>query len=246
MKRNSGSDAANAISRPVPREGGARQLKNQENVLRLRARTIVSLLKREYPDARCALNFSTPEELLVATILSAQCTDNMVNRVTPGLFSSYPVPAGLAEASLSGVRKIIKPCGYYRQKSRYIRDACRMIVEKYGGSVPRTMDELLKLPGVARKTANVILSVAFGINEGIAVDTHVLRLSTRLGLASVRNATAAERQLMEILDRKQWGDFTTLLIAHGRMICTSRKPLCASCILSELCPSAFSFAGTKP
>ncbi len=241
MKRNSRSEFQKPAFPTAKAARSVPELRNPENVLRSRARSILSVLKRKYPDARCALNFSTPEELLVATILSAQCTDNAVNRVTANLFSSYSVPAGLAGAELSDIRKIVKPCGYYRQKSRYIREACRLIVRNYNGGVPRTMEGLLELPGVARKTANVVLSVAFGINEGIAVDTHVLRLSVRLGLVTVKNATAAERQLMEIVDTKHWGDFTTLLIAHGRTICRARKPLCASCALNKLCPSAFNF-----
>jgi len=192
----------------------------------------------EYPDAACALNFRSPEELLVATILSAQCTDAMVNRVTPSLFAAYPVPEGLASAPLHKIERLIRSCGYYRQKARNIKGTCTMLCEKYGGKVPHDMEELLLLPGVARKTANVVLSVAFGINEGIAVDTHVKRLSRRLRLTANSDPAKIERDLMKLVKRKEWGDLTNLMIAHGRKICTARKPACDACVLNDVCPSA--------
>lgn len=204
-----------------------------------RASAVLSLLSNEYPDARCALDFNSPEELLVATILSAQCTDSMVNRVTPVLFSRFPVPYALADAPLIEVQSIIKQCGYYRQKARFIRESCRVLVRENEGSVPRSLDELTKLPGVARKTANVVLSVAFGINEGVAVDTHVARLSRRLGLTRNADPGKIERDLMRIVGRGDWGMLTTLLIAHGRAVCHARKPECERCSLSNICPSAF-------
>ena len=204
-----------------------------------RASAVLSLLSWDYPNARCALDFSSPEELLVATILSAQCTDSMVNRVTPVLFTRFPVPYALAEAPLAEVQSIIKQCGYYRQKARFIRDSCRMLVREKNGRVPKSLEELTQLPGVARKTANVVLSVAFDINEGVAVDTHVARLSRRLGLTRNTDPGKIERDLMKIVGRVEWGMLTTLLIAHGRAVCHARKAECGRCSLSGICPSAF-------
>lgn len=206
---------------------------------RQRAAETVRRLHAEYPDARCALDFHSPEELLVATILSAQCTDSMVNSVTPELFGRFPVPERLAEAGLREIQHIVRPCGYYRQKSKHIREACRIIETRFGGMVPRTIEELTTLPGVARKTANVVLSVAFGINEGVAVDTHVARLSRRLRFTASERPEKIEGDLMKLVARKEWGDLTMLLIAHGRAVCAARKPRCGSCVIADLCPSAF-------
>lgn len=208
---------------------------------REKGQQVLQLLGKSYPDAKCALDFSTPEELLVATILSAQCTDSMVNSVTPELFRRFPVPDGLAKGKLNEIQAIIRPCGYFRQKSKYIKGTCGKIATEHSGSVPRTMEDLTHLPGVARKTANVVLSVAFDINEGIAVDTHVARLSRRLGLAGSSDPVKVERELMRVVDRSNWGDLTTLLIAHGREVCSARKPQCSACTLSSMCPSAYSF-----
>jgi endonuclease-3 len=205
-----------------------------------KARLVLKKLIQVYPDARCALNFHSPEELLVATILSAQCTDVMVNRVTPELFERYPVPEKMAEAPLRHLERIIRPCGYYRQKARYIKESCRKLIESFGGKVPKTIEELLQLPGVARKTANVVLSVAFGINEGIAVDTHVSRIARRLGFTKEKNPERIERELMSLFPRKDWGKLTDVLIAHGRAVCKARRPDCAHCPVKRLCPSAFS------
>lgn len=205
-----------------------------------KARLVLKKLIQAYPDARCALNFHSPEELLVATILSAQCTDVMVNRVTPELFERYPVPEKMAEAPLRHLERIIRPCGYYRQKARYIKESCRKLIESFGGKVPKTIEELLQLPGVARKTANVVLSVAFGINEGIAVDTHVSRIARRLGFTKEKNPERIERELMSLFPRKDWGKLTDVLIAHGRAVCKARRPDCAHCPVKRLCPSAFS------
>lgn len=219
--------------------GNAPQMSLKANAKQLRAAAIMAILSVEYPDAKCALNFSSPEELLVATILSAQCTDNMVNRVTPALFRQFPVPEGLAGASLPEIQKIIKPCGYYRQKSKFVRESCRKLLKDFGGRAPRSIEELTTLPGVARKTANVVLSVAFDINQGVAVDTHVARLSRRLGLARSSAPPRIEIELMKAVPQKEWGLLTTLLIAHGRAVCTARKPDCGNCCLNAICPSAF-------
>ncbi|MEM3851460.1 MAG: endonuclease III [Methanomassiliicoccales archaeon] len=203
---------------------------------------IIRILKKAYPDARCSLNYGSREELLVAIILSAQCTDAMVNRVTPSLFSSFHVPEGLARAPLKEIERIIRPCGYYRQKARYIKGTCASIVESFGGKVPSNMEELLTLPGVARKTANVLLSVGFNINEGIAVDTHVARISKRLGLTRQQQQDKIERKLMQLIPKRYWGDYTNWLIAHGRAVCSAKHPKCNICPLAKLCPSAFSVA----
>ncbi len=207
-----------------------------------RSALILHILKKRYPDAKCELSFSSPEELLIATILSAQSTDRTVNSVTPELFSRFPVPAGLAKAKLSEIEGIIRPCGYYRQKARSIRETATALFERYNGTVPPRMEDLLTLRGVARKTANVVLSVAFGINEGVAVDTHVARLSVRLGLSTSLRPDLIEKDLMASVARNEWGNFTTLLIAHGRSVCNARKPHCSRCGISTLCPSAFRLA----
>lgn len=209
-----------------------------------RARLILERLIASYPDAKCALNFKSPEELLVATILSAQCTDAMVNRITPSLFATFPVPEGLAAAPLRSIERIIRPCGYFRQKAKYIKGCCRMLIERFGGKVPMSMSDLLQLPGVARKTANVVLSVGFSINEGVAVDTHVARISKRLGLVSSTRPDKIEEQLMHLYPREQWGKITDVMIAHGRAVCSARKPMCDVCPVEELCPS--SIAGKRP
>ena len=204
-----------------------------------RAALILKALRSNYPDAKCELHFSTPEELLIATILSAQSTDKTVNSVTPELFSRFPVPAVLAKTRLSEIERVIRPCGYYRQKARSIRESAAMLSSRYNGHVPANMVDLLALRGVARKTANVVLSVAFDINEGIAVDTHVARLSARLGLSTAKRPDIIEKNLMATISNREWGNFTTLLIAHGRSVCKARKPQCSACCISELCPSAF-------
>ncbi len=225
------------------RASGKQAVKGQTagwlSVRRKRAREVLSLLGADYPAAKCALDFGSPEELLVATVLSAQCTDAMVNRVTPELFRRFAVPEGLAHAPLREIQSIIRQCGYYRQKSKFIRGACSELVSHHGGKVPRSLEELVLLPGVARKTANVVLSVAFDINEGVAVDTHVARLSRRLGLSRSNDPVGIEKDLMRVAERADWGKLTTLLIAHGRAVCTARKPACTSCSLKGVCPSAF-------
>ncbi len=198
---------------------------------------VLKVLFEAYPEARIALKFSSPLELLVATILSAQCTDERVNQVTPELFKKYPDAKAFAEADLEELAEDIKSTGFYRQKARYIKEACKMIVEKFGGEVPRTMEELLQLPGVARKTANIVLANAYGVVDGIPVDTHVKRLAKRLGLSEEKDPNKIERDLMKVVPRRYWADVAYVLQAHGRRICTAKKPKCGICPVKHLCPS---------
>jgi len=208
---------------------------NKEVRLEEKIKEIIRRLKEAYPEAKIALNFKNPLQLLVATILSAQCTDERVNKVTSELFEKYKTAKDFAEAPLEELANDIKSTGFYQQKAKYIKEACKIIVEKYGGEVPRSMDELLELPGVARKTANIVLSNAYGIVEGIPVDTHVSRLSQRLGLVKSKDPVKIERELMEIVPKEEWFSFPYLLQAHGRAICTARKPKCEECFLKDLC-----------
>jgi endonuclease-3 len=191
-----------------------------------------------YPDAACALDYRNPFELLCATILSAQCTDARVNLVTPVLFARYPTPEALARAKPSEVEAIIRPTGFFRNKTRSLIGMAQALVADFGGRVPQTMEELRKLPGVGRKTANVILGNAYGINEGITVDTHVTRLSRRLGLTRHDDAVKIEFDLMPLFPRDHWALISHLLIFHGRQVCIARRPRCGECVLSDLCPSA--------
>ena len=202
-----------------------------------RAAKIVSLLKKSYPDVRCSLNHASPLELLVATILSAQCTDERVNVVTADLFRKYRRAEDYTKVSQEELEQDIRSTGFFRNKAKAIQGACRMLVEKYNGRVPETMEELLELPGVARKTANVVLGNAYGLASGVVVDTHVSRLSQRLGLSTEEHPEKIERDLCALIPRKQWIDFSHLLIAHGRAVCKARAPLCAECFLVELCPT---------
>jgi endonuclease-3 len=203
-----------------------------------RTMKIIRLLRQEYPDVHCSLNFSTPLELLVATILSAQCTDERVNLVTANLFRKYRRAEDYYGVEQAELEQDIRSTGFYRNKAKAIQGAARIIAEQHGGSVPESIDELLELPGVARKTANVVLGNAFGITSGIVVDTHVSRLSTRLGLTQNTQPEKIERDLMELVPHKDWIDFSHLLIAHGRKVCNARKPLCDVCVVAKLCPSA--------
>lgn len=202
-------------------------------------RKIFILLKKNYPDAKCSLNFKSPLELLVATILSAQCTDERVNKVTPKLFQKYSSAKQYAEAPLKELETMIHSTGFYHNKAKNIKTACLLIEEKFGGDVPRMMEQLLELPGVARKTANVVLFNAFGVIDGIAVDTHVTRLSHRLGLSTKNTAEKIETDLMRIYPKKKWGILSHYLIMHGRNICKAQKPQCENCFLQKICPSAF-------
>ncbi|MDT5272558.1 MAG: endonuclease [Acidobacteriota bacterium] len=203
-----------------------------------RVRQIVRLLKKEYPDARCSLDHGNALELLVATILSAQCTDERVNVVTSNLFRKYRNWEEYAAAPASELEEDIRSTGFFRNKAKSIQGACRRIGEHHGGSVPRSMEELLELPGVARKTANVVLGNAFQIASGVVVDTHVSRLSARLGLSNEKVPEKIERDLVGLLPESDWIDFSHLLIAHGRKVCKARTPLCGECVLAKLCPSA--------
>jgi endonuclease-3 len=191
-----------------------------------------------YPDAACALDYRNPFELLCATILSAQCTDVRVNLVTPILFARYPTPDALARAKPPEVEAIVKPTGFFRNKTRSLIGMAQALVADFGGVVPQSMEELRKLPGVGRKTANVILGNAYGINDGITVDTHVTRLSRRLGLTRHDDAVKIEFDLMPLFPRDHWGLISHLLIFHGRQVCIARRPRCEVCVLSDLCPSS--------
>lgn len=207
-----------------------------------RAERILKLLESEYPYVQgTSLRWKTHLDLLVATILSAQSTDEKVNEVTESLFEKYRSAEDYALALREELEEDIRPTGFYRQKARFIQNACEDIVEEHGGEVPNSMEALTRLKGVARKTANIILGNAFGIVEGIAVDTHVMRLSKRLGLSDERYRDKIERDLMEIAPRSKWFQFSNLLIEHGRRVCEARKPNCVGCILKELCPSAYKF-----
>ena len=211
-----------------------------------RTEKIIRLLKRAYPDARCALNHSNAFELLVATILSAQCTDERVNIVTADLFRKYRKPEDYLKVPATELQQDIRTTGFFRNKTKSIQGACKMLVEESSGEVPRTMEELLKLPGVARKTANVVLGVGYGIAEGIVVDTHVSRLSHRLGLTKQKDAGKIETDLMELVPRRDWILFAHLLIFHGRRICKARRPLCEECVIERLCPSSILKTGKLP
>ena len=206
--------------------------------LRRRTRAIVSRLKREYPDAHCELDYRTPFELLVATILSAQCTDARVNLVTPALFARYPTPAALAAARQDDVEALIRSTGFFRNKARSLIGMAQAIGAGHAGSVPSTMAELQVLPGVGRKTANVILGNAYGKNEGITVDTHVARLATLLGLTRQSTPEKIEQDLMALVPRKDWTLISHLLIWHGRRVCIARRPRCEVCVLNRVCPSS--------
>jgi len=206
-----------------------------------RALEILVLLKRLYPDARCSLNYQTPVQLLVATILSAQCTDERVNQVTPALFDRYPDAAALAGADLADLETLVRSTGFYRNKAKNIQGACRKILSDFNGQVPKRMELLLTLPGVARKTANVVLAHAYGINVGVTVDTHVKRLSQRLGLTEHTDPVRIERDLMKLLPQPDWENWSIRLIYHGRAICTARNPKCDRCALADICPSAGTF-----
>lgn len=203
-----------------------------------RATKIINQLKRAYPDARCSLNYATPLELLIATILSAQCTDERVNLVTIDLFRKYRGAEDYVNAVPAELERDIHSTGFFRNKAKAIQGACRMIVGEYGGRVPDKIEELIALPGVARKTANVVLGNAYGIASGVVVDTHVSRVSQRLRLSEHEQPEKIERDLIELVPRKDWIIFPHLLIAHGRAICKARTPLCAECPVEPLCPSS--------
>lgn len=212
---------------------------------RKRARAILRGLRKLYPDATCALHHKSALQLLVATILSAQSTDDTVNKVTPALFEKYPTAADIAAAPAEEIETIVKSTGFFRQKTRSIQGACRIIADKYHGEVPATMEQLMELPGVARKTANVVLGTWYGRNDGICVDTHVGRLAHRMALTwtsrDEKDAVRIEQDLMQLIPRADWTFFSHAMIWHGRRVCAARKPNCAGCGLNRLCPSAFTF-----
>lgn len=206
----------------------------KERLNREETREVIEILLRTYPDAKAELNFSNPFELLVATILSAQTTDVQVNKVTGNLFKEYKTPEDFLKISEDELMEKIRSIGFYRNKSKNILATCKILVEKYGGKVPDTIDELMKLPGVGRKTANVVISNAFG-KDAIAVDTHVFRVSNRIGIANSDDVLDTEKQLMESIEKNMWSKAHHLLIFHGRRICKARKPLCDKCPLTEYC-----------
>lgn len=203
-----------------------------------RACQILDRLKQHYPDAKCSLDYQTPVQLLVATILSAQCTDERVNRVTPALFARFPDAESLARADIEELETLIYSTGFYRHKAKNIQGACRRLMAEFGGEVPQTMADLLTLPGVARKTANVVLANAYDIIQGVTVDTHVKRLSGRLGLTKETDPIKIEKDLMKVLPQKDWEKFSISIIYHGRAICKARKPDCPSCPVAHLCPTS--------
>jgi len=205
---------------------------------RRRIKPVIRLLRKHYPQARTALEFADPLQILVATILAAQCTDERVNTITPGLFRKYPDAAALARADRTELEGIIRPTGFFRNKARHIIGAAQKIVADYGGVVPDSMERLVALPGVARKTANIVLSAGYGKAEGIAVDTHAGRLSRRLGLSREEDPVKVERDLMALVPKDDWLDLNVLLVEHGRALCQARKPDCPGCFLKRLCPSA--------
>jgi endonuclease-3 len=211
-----------------------------------RTQKIIKLLKRAYPDAHCALNHTNAFELLIATILSAQCTDERVNIVTADLFRKYRKPEDYLKVRDTELQQDIRTTGFFRNKTKSIQGASRILVEEFDGEVPRTMDELLQLPGVARKTANVVLGVAYGIAAGVVVDTHVSRLSHRLGFTKQKDAVKIEDDLVALVPQKDWIIFAHLLIFHGRRICKARRPLCEECVVEELCPSSILKTGKIP
>jgi endonuclease-3 len=206
-----------------------------------RTRKIIRILRLEYPASRTALAFETPLQILVATILSAQCTDERVNKITPTLFLKYPSAVDLARADRQELENIIRPTGFFRNKAKSIVAAAKKIVEDFGGRVPERMEDLVTIPGVARKTANIVLSSGYGKAEGIAVDTHVKRLAGRLGLSRESDPDKIEKDLLAVVPKRDWLDFNYMLVNHGRKVCQARKPRCPECVLRALCPSAEEF-----
>ncbi|MCE9590611.1 MAG: endonuclease III [Planctomycetes bacterium] len=234
MKRSKEKRKVSPVNRPAA--GGRSPARQSKSSLPVDPARIYRDLLAMYPDAHCALNHKNPFELLVATILSAQCTDVRVNMVTPDLFRRFPTVKSLAEAELPEIEEVVRSTGFYRNKAKNIRGAARLILERFGGRVPDTMDDLLHLPGVARKTANVVLGNAYGKNEGVVVDTHISRLSKRLGLTTHTDPVKIERDLALLFPREQWTMLAHLLIHHGRVVCEARKPRCNNCPLAAYCP----------
>jgi len=226
------STKARQATAPPPRPRGRESAAARKQ----RAAAIAARLKKAYPDAHCSLDFTSPFELVIATILSAQCTDKRVNMVTPALFRRWPTPAAMARATPAQIEAAIRTTGFFRAKAKSILGCCRALVERHGGEVPRTLEDLVSLPGVGRKTANVVLGSGFGEAAGVVVDTHVGRISRRLGLTKHTDAVRAERDLMAVLPRPHWIAFSHRVIAHGRSVCSARAPRCPECVLADLCP----------
>lgn len=218
-------------------------MKTPEIYLEPKPRTlkIIELLEKQYPNAKTALNYTSPLEILVATMLSAQTTDVQVNTVTQTLFKKYLTPQDYANADIKELEKDIHSTGFYHNKARNLQNCCRLLVEKFHSQVPKTMEELIELPGVARKTANIVLYNAFDTIAGIAVDTHVRRLSERLGLTQQKDQDKIEQELMQLTPKEKWMKLTDLLIFHGRKVCSAKKPQCQTCVLNKICSSAFTF-----
>lgn len=203
-----------------------------------RARRVLAILKKTYPAAKCSLDYRSPLQLLIATILSAQYTDERVNKVTPALFARYKTASDFAKAAPAELEKFVRSTGFYRNKAKNIKEACKIIAEKHGGKVPRTMEGMLELPGVARKTANIVLGNAYGVIEGVPVDTHAIRISRLLDLTSEKQPEKIEKDLMALIPRKDWLRISNLFVHHGRALCIARRPICSKCPLSNLCPRA--------
>jgi endonuclease-3 len=232
---------AKGPKKPIPNAAAkspAKRKKKKGVELRAHALEILKRLKAEYPDAHCELDFTTPLQLLIATILSAQCTDKRVNMVTPQLFKIFPDAEALSSAKTDELENLIRSTGFFRNKTKSLLGMSAAVAERHGGSVPSTMDELVNLPGVGRKTANVVLGNAFGINEGVVVDTHVGRLAVRLGLTDETDPVKVEQVLMSLFPRDDWALLSHLLIFHGRRVCIARSPKCPECVLNDICPSA--------
>ena len=229
------SDAAKKNSKRVKTQS---RLRSPSKTLKRRSHEILAVLTELYPDAKCDLNYETPVQLLVATILSAQCTDVRVNKVTPALFARFPDAVALAGCDREELETLIRSTGFYRNKAKNIQGACQMIVTEFDGEVPNQMEQLLKLPGVARKTANVVSAHAFGNIQGVTVDTHVKRLSNRWGLTKSDKPLQIEKELMALLPQPEWENYSIRTIYHGRAVCKARKPLCEICQLVHLCPAA--------
>lgn len=238
VKASPEGGAARAIAATEPVAPKRRPGKTKKPLAPERVAAILDALAKTYPDAVCALHHRSAWELTVATILSAQCTDARVNLTTPELFRRYPMPKDLAAASLPELEELIRATGFFRNKSKSIQGAARAVVERYGGEVPQTMEELLELPGVARKTANVVLGSWFEIAVGVVVDTHVLRISRRLELTTETEPVKVEADLMKVIPQDQWIDYSHRIIHHGRQICIARTPKCADCTLEKLCNSS--------
>ncbi|MGI9090062.1 MAG: endonuclease III [Gemmatimonadaceae bacterium] len=220
------------------RDGAGRSGNPRPSRLRARALEIFRRLEREYPDVRCELDYTSPFQLLAATILSAQCTDKRVNTVTPTLFGRYPDPESLAAADPAELEALIRPTGFFRNKTKSLIGMASALVDRFGGEVPRSMEELVTVPGAGRKTANVVLGTAFNQPEGVVVDTHVGRVSRRLGLVKAVDPVRAEQELMRLFPREDWTALSHLLIFHGRRVCVARRPRCAECVLNDICPSS--------